>query len=60
MKLLSEILMLSQRWGVCWWNDECHSRIVDQAHRLGLVYRLSVTQVFWTARGVELYRKYAR
>ena len=42
-----------------WWLDRYADRVLWHAHRLGIVYRQSVTQVEWTKKGVELYWKYA-
>ena len=61
MKWLRNIMATVDDWptyGGPWWLDSLTSRIIDHAHRLGLVYRLSVSQVEWTERGAELARKY--
>ncbi len=59
MKLLKHIMGLTDSWPkCCWYNDPMYSNILWHAHRLGLVYRLSVTQVHWTDKGIGLYKKY--
>ena len=60
MNLLCSIMARGRAYPVdCWWLDPFANAIIWHAHRLGLVYRGSVTQVSWTDRGVELARKYA-
>ena len=44
----------------CWWRDRFANAVINHAHRLGLVYRGSVTQVHWTQHGADLARKYGK
>ena len=60
MLYLLEVMNRTDGWGYCWWREPHDSHIIDAAHRLGLVYRGSVTQVHWTDKGIALFRKYVR
>lgn len=42
---------------VCWWNEKETSDLVNEAVKIGWVNRYSVTQVEWTEKGVEEYKK---
>jgi len=61
MHMLIEIMVRANGWKYdngCWWNDQQCSRIIDHACRLGLAWRISVTQCGWTARGSYLACRY--
>ena len=64
MKLLAYIMNYADKFGnpaydiPCWFNDSLYNNIIWKAHKMGLVFRSSVTQVHWTDKGIELYKKY--
>jgi len=61
MKLLAYIMTLNH-WTIegdkYFFLYPLYSKIIDHAHKKGLVYRLSFSQVHWTEKGIKLYRKY--
>lgn len=57
MRMLAEIMKRTEGFSA-WWLDPVSDKIISGAHRLGLVYRPSTSQVEWTEKGIRLYHKY--
>ena len=38
----------------CWWNNESINRTLWEADKLGIVSRMSTTQVQWTQKGIDM------
>lgn len=58
MQELARIMRLTEGWGAAWCRDYYCNRVIDHAFKLGLVNRLSFTQVHWTDKGISLLYKY--
>lgn len=56
MKLLAHIM--KKGWPDFWFLYPEYSAIINHAHKLGLVFRGSHSQVHWTDKGISLYQKY--
>lgn len=58
MNQLIAIMQTTTGWSTPWYNDPSTSAILWKAHRLGLVFRPSVSQVQWTPKGIRFAKKY--
>lgn len=53
IKELKNTMAKTRDMGILWFNDEYNNKVLGKAAKLGLVRRLSHTQVEWTEKGAE-------